>query len=437
MLLWFLLAVGLLVFIHEMGHYLAARSVGLPVERFSVGFGRVLFRIQDRRGCEWALSMLPLGGYVKLNLEQAPLAARAWVVSAGPLANFLFAALAYAVLAGLPRDEPRAVLAQPAIGTPAALAGLRAGDEVLGVQGESVAHFQALRWALLREAVAAGDISVQLQVRSTGGGTRTVTLNVRRDPAAPNAGPEEALRRSGLVLQSRAVRVTQVMPGSPAALAGVMPGQVILAVNGTTLTQPAQLIEQVRASGDQPIVLSLVSVNPELPLEEIPGSAQDIPLTPQRSAEGQPRIGLGLGPMVATVRVQEDAFGALADGLVRTIDMAQLSVTALGRMLTGDLSWRQLSGPASIADAAGQSADRGSLAFLGFLALVSVSIGVLNLLPVPLLDGGHLLYYAIESVRGRPLSEGAQRIGQQLGLAAILLLTGLALASDLLRYFGS
>jgi regulator of sigma E protease len=153
--------------------------------------------------------------------------------------------------------------------------------------------------------------------------------------------------------------------------------------------------------------------------------------------DGQPRIGLGLAPVVATVRVQEGMLSALGRGLEQTAEVSQLSLTALLRMLTGDLSWRQLSGPATMADAAGQSADRGSLAFLNFLALVSVSIAILNLLPIPMLDGGHLLYYAIEFVRGRPLSETAQRIGQQLGLAAILSLTGLALVSDLLRYLGS
>ncbi|MEY2777646.1 MAG: hypothetical protein RLY30_1744 [Pseudomonadota bacterium] len=435
-LIWFLVAVGLLVFIHESGHYWAARSVGLPVERFSVGFGPVLLRRRDSRGCEWALSAIPLGGYVKLQLEQASLLARAWVVSAGPLANFVFAILAYAALAASPRDEPLAILAQPAAQSPAALAGLRAGDEVKAVQGQPVEHFQDLRWALLREAVREGEIRSSLTV-SHQGSTRELLLVVPASARSAVDGPEELLGRSGLRLQSRAVRITQVMPGSPADRAGVRAGQVALALDGVPLEQPESLIQRVRTAPDLPIRLTLVSVNPERPLEELPGSQTTLEIKPQRMPDGQPRIGLGLAPVVATVSVQEGLVGALVLGVQRTADMTALSLTALGRMLTGDLSWRQLSGPATMADAAGQSADRGSFAFLGFLALVSVSIGILNLLPVPMLDGGHLLYYAIEFVRGRPLSESAQHMGQQLGLVAILSLTSLALVSDLLRYFGS
>lgn len=435
-LLWFLLAVGLLVFIHESGHYLAARSVGLQVERFSVGFGPVLVRFTDSRRCEWALSAIPLGGYVRLNLDSCSLRARAWVISAGPLANFLFAILAYAVLAAMPREEARALIAQPAAQTAAAAAGLRAGDEVLAVQGQPVAHFQALRWALLGEALRAGEIRVSLTVAQAGS-TREVPLVVPSSPQSVRDGPEELLSRAGLRPQSMAVRITQVLPGSAADQAGIQPGQVALALDGASLEQPESLIQRVRAQPDRTLTLTLVSVHPDRPLEEIPGSQKTVELRPVRSADGQPRLGIGLAPVVATVRVQDGALQALGHGLRQTLEVTQLSLTALGRMLTGDLSWRQLSGPATMADAAGQSADRGSMAFLGFLALVSVSIGVLNLLPIPMLDGGHLLYYAIEFVRGRPLSEAAQRIGQQLGLAAILSLTGLALFSDLLRYLGS
>jgi regulator of sigma E protease len=437
MMLWFLLAVGLLVFIHEMGHYLAARSVGVHVERFSIGFGRVLLRLTDRRGCEWALSVLPLGGYVKLNIDQSSLGARAWVVSAGPLANFVFAMAAYGALAALPKDEPRAILAAPALESPAARAGIRAGDEVLAVNDAPIAHYQALRWALLKEAVTQGDLNVNLTVQDRGGSPRTVSLQVPQDRTQSHAGPEDTLQRSGIQLQSMAVRVTQVLVGSPAEQAGIQAGQVLLGLNGIPLEQPAALIQAVRQAGGQPVVLDLVSVAPGSALQEVPGSARRVSLIPVVGPDGQVRIGLGLAPLVQTVRIEQGPFDAFVEGMSRTIDMASLSLKALGRMLTGDLSWRQLSGPATIADAAGQSADRGAVAFLGFLALVSVSIGILNLLPVPMLDGGHLLYYAIEFVRGRPLSEGAQRMGQQVGLAAILSLTGLALASDLLRYFGT
>jgi len=435
-LLWFLLAVGLLVFIHESGHYLAARSVGLAVERFSVGFGPVLLRRTDSQGCEWALSAIPLGGYVKLNLESCSLRARVWVVAAGPLANFLFAILAYSVMAASPREETRAILAQPPAQSPAALAGLRAGDEVLAVQGQPIQHFQSLRWTLLGAAVREGEIRVTLTVLQ-GQQSRDLLLVVPAGPASSRDGPEELLSRSGLQPQSKAVRVSQVMPGSPADRAGVRRGQVILALDGAPLERPEDLIQRVRSAPDRPLTLSLVSVAPERPLEEVPGSQRTVQIQPQRMTDGQPRIGLGLAPVVATVRVQEGMLSALGRGLEQTAEVSQLSLTALLRMLTGDLSWRQLSGPATMADAAGQSADRGSLAFLNFLALVSVSIAILNLLPIPMLDGGHLLYYAIEFVRGRPLSETAQRIGQQLGLAAILSLTGLALVSDLLRYLGS
>lgn len=439
-ILSFLVAIGLLVFLHEMGHYLAARSVGVRVERFSIGFGPRLLSRTDQRGVEWALSAIPLGGYVKMGegreqngFDGKPLWARAWVVAAGPLANFVFAILAYSVLFATGREELAPVLDQPKVGSPAALAGVQAGDRVVALSStgearpQAIRSFQELSWGLTR-ALVAGESQVDLQVQSAAGALVARRLALPTASSANEGAPDQQLVGLGLRPQSLAVRVTVVAGGSAAEAAGLRSGDLLLAYAGQTLRGPEDLLAAVQSVGPGAHLVERVSGEG--------ASTERLILQATAGAEGKVRLGVGIAPHAEQVILTDGLWGSVSGAIARTVEVSQLSLQALGRMITGDLSWRQLSGPATIADAAGQSAQAGGQAFLGFLALISISIGILNLLPVPMLDGGHLLYYAAEFVRGKPLPEAVQAAGQRLGLFVILTLTGLALTSDALRLLG-
>ncbi len=441
----FLFAIALLVFVHEWGHYKAARLVGVSVEKFSIGFGRVLLSRRDRSGCEWAVSAIPLGGFVKMNeadFESRPVWARAWIVSAGPLANLVFAAVAYSLVFGLGQSEPIAVLAKPSQGSLAAQAGVLAGDRIESVNGHRVETFTDVRWYALRSLVADPSASLQIQLVRPNGQSQDVVLSPKSQ-ASGSTAPEALFAQFGLVPQSLAVRVAGLVEGGAAQRAGLAPDEVILTANGLPVRQPTDLMAVLAAGQGQPVRLGLTSLQDQDPRQEVPGRQRELVVTPQKvvgatGAGGQPawRIGVSLGVVYEQVHRSHGPVDAVVRGLDRTADLFVLSWQAIGRMVIGSLSWRELSGPVSIAGAAGQSAEVGLTAFLGFLALISVSIGVLNLLPVPMLDGGHLLYYLAEFVRGKPLPEQVQQIGQRVGLAAILLLTGLAIFNDVLRVFG-
>ena len=461
----FLVAIALLVFVHEWGHYIAARSVGVPVEKFSIGFGRVLLSRKDAKGCEWAVSAIPLGGFVKMDdqaFETKALWARAWVVSAGPLANLVFAVLAYTGVFLIGQPEPVASLAQPTAESQAAKVGLASGDRVLSLDGESIESFSDLRWALLQRLVAQGELDVSMRVISeegsravtaeNAGPDKIVRLVLTREQASqpdPSTGqprsPEALMAQLGLRPQSLAVRIAGVQPGSPADLAGLREGQVVLAVNGQSVSQPADISAAVSAAGGQVVALLVTTPMANDPHSEQPGSRQTVTVTPAQSAPSagaagvgaRPwRLGVSLAPVYQETHRRHSLTQSVVRGLDRTADMFVLSWQAIGRMVVGSLSWRELSGPVSIAGAAGQSAAVGLAAFISFLALISVSIGVLNLMPIPMLDGGHLLYYLAEWVRGKPLSAQAQQLGQRMGLVAIVLLTSLALFNDVLRVLG-
>lgn len=478
-LLAFLVAVGLLVFVHEMGHYLAARSVGVHVLRFSVGFGRPLFMRRDRRGCEWVVAAIPLGGYVRMldrndpdpeapamsaassassassaapipqpvpippgaqSFDQKSLAARAWVVVAGPLANFVFAAAAYAILGLVGRMEPLPVLHAPPADSIAAARGLSAGDTIVSANGAAVRGFSDLRWELARGAIGQGRPVLDLELQSAGSAgsaSRSVQIDLSaKARELQTDSPDALLAAAGISPESLAVRLTAIQPGSAAERAGLQPEMLVLAVNGTAVRHPRDLQALVQQSQGAAITLDIVQTPVGNPYEEIPGSRRQISLTPEASADGRLRLGVGIAPLHELTQVREGLGQALWRGTVRTYEVAELSLQALGRMVVGDLSWRQISGPVGIAGVAGQSAELGLIAFIGFLALVSISIGVLNLLPIPMLDGGHLLYYLYEFVRGQPLPLEVQQAGQKLGLVLIAILTGFALVNDVSRVFG-
>lgn len=430
-LLYFLLAIGILVVIHEMGHYLAARACRIEVLRFSVGFGRALIQWRSKRSnTEWVIAAVPLGGYVRMDdtsFESKSLLARTFVVSAGPLANLIFAALAYALLFSIGRNEPEAVIAQPPVASAAAAAGLAQGDRLMAVDDQPIKSFTDLRWRVAQATVGEGRSTITVVAqRPNGQQFRAALVPVRATDGKSDADANQLLNEMGLVPNSRGVRLMQVQSESAAAKAGLIAGDRIVAIQDQPVLFPDLLIQTVKTSAGAPLTLT-VSAD---------GATERVTIRPVIGADGVPRIGAVVAADVATVHVAESPTNALMKGVTRSWEMSLLTLSAMGRMVMGEISWRQISGPVTIADAAGQSAQSGITAFIGFLALISISIAVLNLLPIPMLDGGHLLYYLWEFVRGRPLPAEVQEAGRRMGLVLIMGLTVVALVNDFARIAG-
>lgn len=444
-LLAFLATLAILIVFHEFGHYLVARLAGVKVLRFSVGFGQVVARRTDRHGTEWALSAIPLGGYVKMVdereapvapdlLERAfnrkPLGARAAIVAAGPLANFLLAILLFWALfmAGVPILKP--VLGEPPAGTPAALAGIRSGDTVVSINDEPVESFQDLHWLTLKHAI--GQPSLRVETLDAGDHLAYRTLDLAGQDESFEQSPLKAL---GLVrhLPPMEPVLGELVGDGAASRGGLRSGDRIVAIDDQRIGTWEQLVETVRAAPGKSLTF----------LIEREGEPKRVTLAPDAIEGGGQvtgRIGAAprLDPEVVAKYHGEARYGpfdALSRALSRTWELSVFSLEMLGRMVVGQVSLKNLSGPITIADYAGQSAQTGLASFVAFLALVSVSLGVLNLLPVPLLDGGHLLYYFAEFLTGKPVSERTQEIGQKIGIGLLSLLMFLALYNDLQRLF--
>lgn len=445
-LLAFVFTLALLIVVHELGHYSVARLCGVRVLRFSVGFGRVLVSRQDRHGTQWALSAFPLGGYVKMlderegdvPPEDLPRAfnrqgvgKRIAIVAAGPAANLLLAILLYWFLyvTGVPALKP--MLGEPLTGSPAAVAGLRGGEEVLRINGERVETWQDLHLLLLRHGFGRG--SIELETRDSAGHIAFHRLDlVGRDRAAFEKDP---LGQLGLTRYSPPIApvIGELVPGGVAQRAGLARGDVISAINGKTVEKWEDVVRVVRSHAGIPLTLEV----------RRDGRLLSVELTPESVKQGDQRIGrIGAGPRVEAevwralqTEVRYPPWTALERALQKTWELATFTLEMLARMLTGQASLQNLSGPITIADYAGQSASAGMVPFVAFLALISISLGVLNLLPVPLLDGGHLLYYLFELASGRPVPERVQELGQRVGIVLIGLLMFFALYNDLVRLF--
>ncbi|HZH06799.1 MAG TPA: RIP metalloprotease RseP [Lautropia sp.] len=443
-LLSFLFALALLVFIHELGHYSIARWCGVKVLRFSIGFGKplVTWRVGADR-TEWSLSPIPLGGYVKMLDEREDgevdpkdahrafnrqsLAKRSAIVVAGPAANFLLAIFLYGVLAMSGLQEPAPVLGAPPAGTPAAIAGISDGDRVLAIDGTTVASFTDLRLRMIDGIVEKRPI--QLRVAGAGG-ERTVSIDTRS--LAEGELERDFTRTLGMELRAGAVTVGSVVGGSSAAAAGIVAGDEILSIDQQPIRRASELIDRVRAAADKPLQFTVRRGETELQLPVTPRGETEVAASDAGGGRVG-KIGAALQQRVEMVTVDLGPVDAAVHGAKKTWDMSIFSLRMLGKMVTGDLSWKNLSGPVAIADFAGQSAKIGWYSYVAFLALISVSLGVLNLLPVPVLDGGHLVYYALEAIKGRPLSERFMQVTQKVGLAMVACLMIVALFNDLTR----
>jgi regulator of sigma E protease len=441
----FVVALGLLIVVHELGHYIVARWCGVKVLRFSVGFGRAL--VSRRLGpdqTEWVIAAVPLGGYVKMvderegevapaDLPRAfnrqPVWRRFAIVVAGPAANFLLAIALYWCLFLSGVQEAKPVVATPESGTVAAQAGFRAGDTIRAIDGEPVTGWQDVRWRLLQLALERKP--ARIEVADSRGAIDWRTLDLSR--VASDEVEGDLLAKLGLRLYRPELPpvIGKVVPGSVAARAGLASGDRIVAVNGESVPSWEALVAKVRGSPGRTLVLDI----------ERGGRSLRVDLVPEGATQGAETIGrIGAAPHVDQealkayyLEIRYGPIEAAAKAIARTWEMSIFSLRMLGKMIVGEVSWRNLSGPVTIADYAGQSASLGLAPYLSFLALISISLGVLNLLPIPLLDGGHLMYYTIEVLKGSPVSERAMEIGQRAGLAVLLFLMAFAFYNDINR----
>ncbi len=452
--LWaFALAIALLVIVHELGHYWVARKCGVKVLRFSVGFGKPLLtrhfgggpfgKAQDGE-TEWVLSAIPLGGYVKMlderegevaehELHRAfnrqPVARRMAVVVAGPVSNLLLAIVLYWALFmhGVPGMKP--LLGEIAPQTPAAMAQLRAQETIISINGEAVRSWEEVRWELLDQALQ-GAVA-RIEGRTAQGEIVQHDLDLK--VLAPGDLDGDFLQKLGLQLFQPLVQpiIGKLVEGGVAQRAGLHPDDKIRRIDGHTITRWTELVEMVRSHPGRTLQLEI----------ERAGNLLTLDLTPEAVSETDKPVGkIGAGPYIdekafdaMLTEVRYGPFAAFRQAVRKLWETAAVSLRMMGKMVTGEISLKNLSGPITIADYAGQSAKHGVAAYLDFLALISISLGVLNLLPIPLLDGGHLLYYMAELIKGSPVSEKVWEIGQNVGIALLVTLMAFALYNDISR----
>ena len=450
----FIVALALLIAVHEYGHYRVAVACGVKVERFSIGFGKTLFRWQPKGSpTEFVIGMLPLGGYVKmldereapvaeherhLAFNNRPLRQRAAIVAAGPAANLLLAVLLYAMVSWVGVQEPRAVLSMPAVGSIAEKAGLRGGELVTraGVEGEAlqpVQSFEDFRWLLTQAALNGQNVQLELQATAAASQTALQELRLPLGGMADSEVDAQWFRKIGIEGPWAPPVIGEVMPDGAAAAAGLRAGDTVRRIGATDIVDGQQLREAIRASvqGNQPVQKNWTV--------ERNGSTVTLNVTPAALQDGAAvvgRIGAYVGGAPEFVTVRHGPFTGLWKGVVRTWEVSVLTLRMMGKMVIGQASLKNLSGPLTIADYAGKSASLGLTQYLTFLALISVSLGVLNLLPLPVLDGGHLMYYLWEGVTGKSVSTAWMERLQRGGVAVLLVMMSIALFNDVSRLFG-
>ena len=438
-ILAFLAALGPLIIFHELGHYAVARLAGVKVLRFSVGMGKVVWsRRFGPDQTEWAVSALPLGGYVKMLDNRDPATAardehearreftrqnvwkRIAIVAAGPAANFLLAIVLFSVLYMIGVPEAGTRIGTVAESSAAWQAGLRAGDRIAAVNGEPVHLWSQLRNEVLDAALDGREISLDVQ-QGDSGSYRAVLRPARL--AALDEG-RDVTTDLGLTMFLPPAHLGQVMPGGAAAKAGLQTGDVIVAIDGVSTPHNGSVTRAIRDSGGK-----LLQVH-------VRRGAANLIIPVQPELDRQAKVWRIMAQVISQpelVKAPTGPISAVARAAGMTWDQAVMSVRMIGRMIIGELSIKNVTGPITIADYAGQTARQGAVEFFYFIAFVSIGLGVMNLLPIPVLDGGHLLYYLVEVLTGRPLPERVSEFAQRAGLGLLFMLMALAVFNDVVR----
>jgi len=443
----FVVAISVLVAVHEYGHYIVGRWTGMKVLRFSIGFGKPIWmRIGGKDRTEYCISAIPLGGYVRFldtregpipeadegrAFNQRPVPQRIAVLLAGPAFNFLFAIVAYwaLFLYGIPTLVPAVGAVDP--GSYAAEAGLEQGDRIVAVGDVETADWESALVAMLDQMVSDGRVPLTLETED--GWQREATIDVGADA--------RRLTEPGMLFEGLGFRpfgagdlpadIGRVEDDGPAKAAGLEPGDRIVGIDGAPIRDFGDLVEAVQPRANQRVSIDYVRDGQRL--------STSLVIQEQRvDGEVRGRLGVAHSGDFSEFYYQR-RYGpveSLDQAMTRTWSSTVFTLRMLGRMVTGDVSIKNISGPINIAQFAGESAERGLDYFLGFLAIVSISLGVLNLLPIPVLDGGQIVYQSIEGLKGSPLSERAQVVGQQIGIFALILLMSFAFYNDLARIFG-
>ncbi len=440
-IVFFIITISIVVVFHELGHYLAARLCGVHVERFSLGFGKVLFRRTDRRGTEWVVSALPLGGYVKPLAE--PEAAgmqslrrgamseknpwqRMLIFAAGPAFSLLLGILIYSGMYMVGSHVPEPILGQPAVGTPAQVAGVRKGDRVLALDNKAIQSWTEMQQHLL-EPMILGQ-SVDMKVRHADDSIQDLTVALQ--PAPDNLENVNLAERNGLTIDAPAPSAAQVIAGGAGEQAGLRQGDTILRAADSQSLDARSFIDIIEKSVDTPVPLDILRDGRHLSLTVIPRA------TPESDGTVKGKIGVALQSNLPMTFVRYGFFDSVGLATTKTFDTAWFSVRMLARMVTGQVSWKNISGPVTIADYAGKSASLGIGRFIEFVALITISIGVLNLIPIPGLDGGQMLFAFAEIIRGRPLPAFVQEKGLAFGYMLLLALMVVAFLNDVMRITG-
>jgi regulator of sigma E protease len=446
-LIAFVIALGVLVVVHELGHYWVARLCGVKVLRFSVGMGKIVFsRRFGPDQTEWAISALPLGGYVKMldareqdlsklppeDLEREFTRQTVWkriaIVAAGPLANFILAIAVFTGLYsyGIPEPTPRLRAVQE--NTAAHYAGLRGGEMVTAVNGEPIRIWSDLRWKILQLAIenAPARLDVERPNPTIAGGKLLDVITLRLDGLSTADLEGDFLGKLGLDLARPKPVLGKILPDGPAMQAGLREGDSIVEVNGQRLTDGLAFVELVRSSAGKPLKITGLRDRQEFSATVTPEA-----YTKNERTIGRIKAEVPLAPEM--VIASDPPLAALGKGIKRTWDTSVLTLRMLGKMIIGEVSWKNITGPITIADYAGQTARIGLISYLSFIAFISISLGVMNLLPIPVLDGGLLLYYSLELLTGRPVSERFGELAQRAGVGILMTLMAVAVFNDVVR----
>jgi regulator of sigma E protease len=436
----FIIALGLLILVHELGHYLVARWCGVKVLRFSVGFGRPLLKYQGKGETEWVLAAFPLGGYVKMLGEsddevgeheshrafsRQSVGRRFAIVAAGPIFNLLLAVALYWGLFVGGSEEMRPLIAPAKMeASLASDAGVLDGDLVLSVNGGEIKSWQDLRWSLLRHALDRSEAHLLVRTHSGSNAVRILDL---RNFSLDDVGKEDPVFRMGLRMASIPALIDHVEEGGAAGRGGLIAGDEIVAIDGETITQIREVVETVRNTPGQTRLFTVLRGGEE--------RAYSVTVDEKQAGDDKVigTIGVRFDTSSLFARVSYGPIDALTRAVRQTWETSALTLKSIGLMITGNISLKNVAGPITIADIAGKSAQHGTAAFIRFLAFISISLGVLNLLPIPVLDGGHLLYYAVEFIKGGALSSRVVEVGQKIGLAILFMLMAFALYNDINR----